>query len=558
MKRAILVMMLLYIVLVASTTLAQDGAFTESECAIPVPPDKTLICGTVEVPEQFSDPDGNTIVLSVVIVKGGDAADPLVVFNGGPGSNSLVLANVFMESPIIEDRDIVVYSDRGTPNATPDLECPEVDTAADDIFGAPMSDVFSARLEGYEACRMRLLEAGVNLNAYNSVERTAEVPFVMSALGYDTFNIWGVSGGGFLAQAVNREYPDRVNTLMLDSAAQSEAFMGHVFVNILQSINSSFEAVFDTCAMDAICNDAFPQLEVNFWDTIADLNSNPMPVTIVHPQTGEAADVLLTGDSVLLVLSNEFSNVANLPRIMNDLMDVKVDYIVDRLPNNYMGDPGYSDGLYQSVFCAEMGQFTLNDVNTEGVYPPIIDAFEEFLQFNIDICDIWDVSTVQRGELITSDTPILIMEGVFDSNKQLELGQVVIENYDVGYLVEFGDKAHVTLGACALNMMAEFMNAPTVAPDMSCVAERPQFVVGGNVLTFSEVTFESLGIAAQIPDDWQELQPGVYQDSVNGTLLVILALPAETESNGIEAFISTLGLPEFERIGEEIMVVVKR
>lgn len=68
------------------------------------------------------------------------------------------------------------------------------------------------------------------------------------------------------------------------------------------------------------------------------------------------------------------------------------------------------------------------------------------------------------------------MEGVNDTNKPPELGAQVAENFGTSYLVEFGDKAHVTMSGCGIAMMADSMNDPAHSPDTSCVSDAPSFV----------------------------------------------------------------------------------
>jgi hypothetical protein len=79
------------------------------------------------------------------------------------------------------------------------------------------------------------------------------------------------------------------------------------------------------------------------------------------------------------------------------------------------------------------------------------------------------------GGVVVSDVPALLMEGAFDTNKDPGFADVVAANFTTAYPVIFGDKAHVVLGECALEMMAGFMDDPYTRPDTSCVADRPDF-----------------------------------------------------------------------------------
>jgi hypothetical protein len=127
------------------------------------------------------------------------------------------------------------------------------------------------------------------------------------------------------------------------------------------------------------------------------------------------------------------------------------------------------------MICPEIGDMTLDDVMSAGAYPEIVHALSPKVQLFFDICTVWGLPTVPVGDVVSSDVPALIMEGVFDTNKPFEFGKEVAANLDNGFLVEFGDKAHGVLGECSLSLMVQFMDDPTRLPDTGCVADRPDF-----------------------------------------------------------------------------------
>jgi pimeloyl-ACP methyl ester carboxylesterase len=309
---------------------AQAGltpVFEPSACPMPVPDGyiegENFLCGTVAVPEFHSDPTGKTIRLSVTVIQStGDAPDPLVMFNGGPGSNILNFLPVMTSgigAPITQYRDVVLMSERGTFGADPLLTCPELDTALAGKFGIALDEVNALKLDAFAACRERLIAEGVNLNAYNNPERAADVPMVMQALGYTEYNMWGVSGGGIMTQYVLRDHPEGVRTIMTDSGAFPTAYIGDVFYNIYDVVSNVHRRLFETCAADEMCSTTYPDLENVYWGAIDQLNASPAPVQITDPTTGNTIDWLLTGDVVVSILANEFANVEILPSIMFDV-----------------------------------------------------------------------------------------------------------------------------------------------------------------------------------------------------------------------------------------------
>ncbi|MEA3336605.1 MAG: hypothetical protein U9R25_11890 [Chloroflexota bacterium] len=475
---------------VASGAVITDERWEEGDCPFDVPKivafGKELICGYVTVPEQHANPNGPTIRLAVAILKSDSdtpAPDPYVYFTGGPGGNIFDMAPAMLSkfgAPIRADRDIVLMSERGTYGAEPFLDCPEL-AIVDEHFGASPEELDALKLEAFTNCRERLVSDGINLNAYNNPERAADVPLVMEVLGYKEYNLSGLSGGGLLTQVVVRDHPAGVRTIMTDSGAFPKAHMSEVTVPLITNIDASFRLLFEECAADAVCSEHYPDLERVFFDLIAGLNTNPAPLTIENPATGEGVEIALTGDLAIQVLTNSFGGgmVASLPKAIYEMADGDFTMISGLLPSAFAGDTGigFADGMYQSVFCADIGYMTIDDFATDDAYPEIVQALKPAAQLVVDICSLWDVESLPPGDVVVSDSvPALIMEGVYDTNKPPELGAEVAKSFGTSYLAEFGDQAHVTLSPCSISMMAEFMNNPAQAPNMSCVPQATSFV----------------------------------------------------------------------------------
>ena len=475
---------------VAPGVVITDGRWEEADCLFDVPDGmavgEDLICGYITVPEQRANPDGPTIRLAVAILKSeGDspASDPFVMFTGGPGGNIFAMGPPMLSefgAPIRADRDIVLMSERGTYGAEPFLDCPEL-AIVDEHFGASPEELDALKLEAFTNCRERLVSEGINLNAYNNPERAADVPLVMEVLGYKEYNLWGVSGGGLLTQLLVRDHPDGVRTIMTDSGAFPTPHIGAMMAPLINNASASFRLLFKECAADAACSEHYPDLEGVFFDLIAGLNANPAVLTIENPATGEGVEIALTGDLAIQVLTNSFGGgmVAYLPKAIYEMADGDYTMISSILPSAFMGDTGIdeADGLYQSVLCADVGHLTIDDFATDDAYPEIVQALKPAAQLVLDICALWDVESLPPGDVVVSDVPALIMEGVYDTNKPPELGADVAKNFGTSYLAEFGDQAHVTLSPCSISMMSEFMNNPAQAPDKSCVPQATSFVL---------------------------------------------------------------------------------
>ena len=98
------------------------GVITPIAC--PVHPDgdevegETYSCGTFTVPLDYSDPAGNALDMTFMVLKntgGNPQADPLVQLVGGPGQSGLIAGGLgHGYDQVREQRDLVFMSVRGT------------------------------------------------------------------------------------------------------------------------------------------------------------------------------------------------------------------------------------------------------------------------------------------------------------------------------------------------------------------------------------------------------------------------------------------------------------
>jgi len=419
-----------------------------------------------------------TITLSVAILpaSGPDVApDPLVMFTGGPGGNVFGLAGLVLygfAAPLREDREVVLISERGSYGAEPLLDCPEL-AQVDALFPATEAETDAARLAAFEACRDRLRSEGVDLRAFTNRARAADMAFVLEALGYDEYNLWGVSGGAMLALYMTREYNDRVRTVITDSGAFPHAHFRVVFETLFENVSARFSRLFDECAQDAYCDARYPELEEVFTELIAELNAAPVSLPLRHPTTGALVDLPVTGDMVVRALTNSFDAVSRMPLAIQNASDGNFSLLSWALSGNLVNDtgPSFADAYYKSVACSELVGLKMERIPTQDARPEVVQALAPTVQSFLDVCEIWDAPRVPRGRRVASkDTPIMLLEGVYDANRPPELAWEVAERFSISHVVEFGNAAHVVLGPCAVDLMVQFMRSPGLAPDQSCVA----------------------------------------------------------------------------------------
>ena len=289
-----------------ATETAVPALFEELPCSGLLPEglqEENARCGFVTVPEDRTQADGRSIKLAVaVLLATGDdpAPDPLVLMEGGPGAPTIdgILAPwLEVAAPIRASRDLVFFDQRGTGRSEPALYCPELQqNTLDNLAEALTSAEGTARwLDAILACGDRLTQMGVNLTAYTNTASAADIDDLMQALGYEEWNLYGVSYGTLLALTTMRDRPERLRSVILDSAIPPQV---HLLAQIPATLERSLDLIYGACAADAECNAAFPDLWRVARELVTTLNSAPAIVDVQDPKTGETRTDAITGDDL--------------------------------------------------------------------------------------------------------------------------------------------------------------------------------------------------------------------------------------------------------------------
>jgi pimeloyl-ACP methyl ester carboxylesterase len=179
-------------------------------------------CGYLVVPERHANPEGRTIRLAVAILKrtagspGADENDeqpaPLVMAQGGPGGSTLdsflPLFGSGELAPLLEDRDVVLFDQRGTLYSEPALLCPESIALTEETIEQDLTreEELQRQPEALAKCRDRLA-AAADLAAYNSLENAPTSRRCGLPLAMVRSTLYGVSYGTLLAPTRSTSTP---------------------------------------------------------------------------------------------------------------------------------------------------------------------------------------------------------------------------------------------------------------------------------------------------------------------------------------------------------------
>jgi len=504
MKKYTLLLLFLFLLTNGRLTHAQSDSpyrFEPAECSFVEtsfidfidanPEDEGYECGFVIVPELHAEPDGATVRLPVAILRATNpspAADPLFVAQGGPGGSGLDLFPFTAAySSIAADRDIVMFNQRGTLASEPALTCPE--TLVDvDTEGMSDDEIDALALDQIRACHDRLVGDGVNLSAYNSFENANDVEAIREALGYETYNFYGVSYGTLLGFHLMRQHPERLRSVVLDGVVPPNInFIPEVPINE----NNTYDLLFAACADDPICNAEYPNLEARLFALVDQLNADPLTLKLEDGETGETAVISFDGSSLTEFLFQTFylsQPFTLFPRIVADIEAGDVTTL-EQYMSLFSFDRTFAEGMYYSVICSEDADFTADDVPLDGLRPHIVENVADDLESYIDACEIWQVETLPDSidDAVHSDVPTLLLSGAFDPVTPARFADEAIKTLTQAYHIVDPIASHGTAfnDACADQIVLDFLNNPASEPDSSCLSDdtRRSDIVPANWVT---------------------------------------------------------------------------
>ncbi|MEP7358389.1 MAG: alpha/beta hydrolase, partial [Anaerolineales bacterium] len=465
-------------------------------------------CGTLFVHEEHADASSPALQLAVAILpalSADPATDPLVFNQGGPGFGSIdTYLSLLMKSPLRARRDLVLYDQRGTGYSQPALACPEVI----DYGIANLNQILSAQEAdaGYNAaalqCRDRLVQAGVNLSAYNTEESAGDLNDLRQALGYTQLNLYGVSYGSLLVLDTLRFYPAAVRSAIIGGVVPPQANMN---TQAPFSIDRAYTQLFKACAADARCNAAYPSLEATLFELVARLNREPARINVLDPDTGRSYPALLNGDGLLGALFQAF--------YISDLIPLLPEVIHRADKGNYSAlepivsltafDRTWMVGMYWSVYCAEDSNFDPATITYPDVRPQLSKDQAEVNRAIQSLCQAWRVRDLAPAlnQPVVSGVPTLVLNGRFDPITPPANGILAAQTLSTSTVITFPTTSHGAFPAgdpCISKLISAFVDQPQLVVDTKCVDTQPALVfeTTSTLVNFSVIDFAN-GLVAQ-------------------------------------------------------------
>jgi pimeloyl-ACP methyl ester carboxylesterase len=423
--------------------------------------------GSYAVFEDREANAGRMIKLDLVILHATGPKpkpDPLFYLAGGPGQANVDVYRGYVESWIRHERDIVFVNVRGTGGDN-NLQC-ELHGGDDNIQGY-LENPFD--VSEFRTC-LEELKKKFDLTKYSTPIAMDDLNEVREALGYEKINLMGTSGGTRSSLVYMRRHPKTVRSAILIGVAPL------AYKNPLYhpgGAQYAIDLLFKDCLNDSACNDAFPNLEEEFWTVLERLEDGPVQVTIDRPVTGEKIEVKLSLPAFTEAIRSMMYSLRQsrrVPLYIHQAFLGKFRPITEMAVRLERGSQkGLSLGLLLCVVCSEdVARIKPEEVprETKGSY-----RGDVRVRSQMAVCDIWPRSELPEnyGDPVRVDIPVLLFSGTMDPVTPPRWGEEAARHLpDSIHIVVPG--AHGVFGRCPDSIMLQFLtNGSVKGIDTSCV-----------------------------------------------------------------------------------------
>lgn len=426
-------------------------------------------CATLEVPEDYTKPEGRKITLRIGLAKAQSAEaepDPVLFLAGGPGQSAVdsypMIAASFVR--LRERRHVLMIDQRGTGESNT-LKCTTEE--GDGTFAAD-DESLEAQTAFARRCAEELAPKA-DVRQYTTSVAVRDFEAVREAIGAPQWNLVGGSYGTRAAQVYARNHPGAIRSMILDGVVPAEHRLASAHA---RNLEQALQGIFQRCRDDAACKARFGDPEATLEEMKAELRRSPREVTYRDPKSGESRTEMLryghlVGTVRLFAYSPE--SAALLPLALDEAVKGRADLLMAQsiLATGDLGE-SIMHGMQLSVMCSE----DLPDVRTDPLDEKTL-LGTDFVTFSKAQCEGWP-----KGERpadfhapMVTDIPTLLLSGEFDPVTPPAFGEQAAKGFSKGRHLVVKGRGHIVMGqGCLPRLAADFVaDLDAAALDVSCL-----------------------------------------------------------------------------------------
>jgi pimeloyl-ACP methyl ester carboxylesterase len=444
-------------------------------------------CGLLQVPENRENPNSRFIELHFIKLAStwddeeededdeddsglepGKRDDPVIYLTGGPGAPAEYYVGRFEDHGIRKHRDLYILEQRGIVNSGDFCETYYSRNPAIRNVDSLAKSAEASRISA-EECARNAMAAGVDITAYNTIENARDVKALRIALGFDKWNVWGISYGTLLGQAYIKEDPEGILAVALDAIVPLDARADVISWRMVNWYDRDLGKLDELCQADDGCADSFPNLGERVRDAARATMDEPVVVDVKDTEnypTGKAYFLSDVATFLPFTLFYEQSNYPALPAIIYawaDAVENRDEWLFKAIAIGASGGFfGGSQGMYDAIMC--------NDGYREAAAASIAVDRAEFPVLTNALSaegddEAWAQSCIDLGA---------------PPRPRDDFAAVQEPGFTNGTYVEFPYAGHGPSRSveCAGDLLNKFFDDPAAEPDLSCVdeMEAPEFL----------------------------------------------------------------------------------
>ena len=454
-----------------------------------------ISCGLLTVPENREKSRSRTIKLHFVklharkpekwdVKEKGEwkkREDPIIYLTGGPGAKAAGYVKRFKDHGARDVRDMYILEQRGIGDSG-DF-CPKYslfDPAASNKEN--FDEYRRGGLAAMENCFAAAKAARVDLSAYNTIENARDVEALRHALGFDKWNVWGISYGSILGQAYIKQDPAGIRAVILDAIVP--IVPGAHFQRIGTHFQRDLDLLEKACTENKTCAAAFPDFQARLKAAMAKAKTDPITVDAIDTELFPAGKGWFFGDLVGGIPFSalyEQDNYPTLPALIDAIARKveKGDNASFRLLTaGGQGGGGFaiSQGMYNAIACNDgwFGQLHDAVAQDEIDHPELASLLPspESIDEMAAICKRYGMAPrpEEQYAAVATDIPAVIADGQMDPITPPPLAKAIVPGFSNGTYVEFPYAGHGPTRSvkCAGDFVTKFFDAPEGKVDTKC------------------------------------------------------------------------------------------
>ncbi len=454
-----------------------------------------LHCGYLEAPMDRQHPEAGKVRLPVAIIRSRiipSQPDPVVFIAGGPGAAPVASARTlekFAAHRFGENRDIILFSQRGSLGTTPELRCDRLRDQRQLVYleDHDLKQRDRAIRRVATDCLRQLRNQGLPPGVWSSAAIARDLRDLRQSLGLSSWNLLAVSYGTLIAQEVARVDAKGVRSMVLDSlvSPESDLFMSEAAENF----SAGIERVLQACAKDTTCQARFPQLRDSLDRVLERLREHPLKL-VIDGGGDTALDMVVNWHDFLGLTHWMLYSATTLDWIpvLIDETDQGRFGLLQHLLSRVFPAPALAEDAAAGAFFAVVCRDQYRPALLPGAEDDHFGGYA-LTSFMGSVCaapglDYGDFPLVAP---LVSDVPTLLLSGNFDLITPPRYASRVLEGLSRGVLAQVPNYGHSTLSgytACQTDVAAAFFNHPESPLDMTCLEALPppQFTTDAGVI----------------------------------------------------------------------------